>query len=287
MIWVVFAFLNSMLRAVQSETNRVFKASGWALAFWQAFFGLLFLLPLLPYVLWTDDPDFYLAAIGVSLIFTVGTLIQMNLSGRSTGRISCISGPVEAVTAAGLWMVFSPSFMRDHVVGDPLITVAVVVAFLMACLGAFRIRPGDVNIETLMVALPVGLTYAVAGVVAKIAFPAYDFAAAVLTFVMIKYMVMVCVMGPVFLLKEKTPRALMRPEALKAGAVSGIVSVLAFSSFVAAVVMAPNPGYVGVTAMLLPVWLTVWHGATGKEDTASRLAALFIAIAVVMLAVAG
>jgi hypothetical protein len=193
--------------------------------------------------------------------------------------------PLEAIASFLIWIAIIPasySFYAHHL---PM-TACVIAAFIIAAIGAALIRPQDFSLSTFSVVAPVGITYAVAGVVTKLVIPAQDVLPSVLTYVFFNFVLMSVVIGLIMLLRREVTPALFAQKVLKAGTLSGAFTALSLTTFVASVVLAPNPGYVSLLAMLLPVWLLFLHKATGIEDHVRAPAALALVIGIALLIVA-
>lgn len=282
MVWTVYAIAHSLFRAIFAEINRIYRVDAWQLTFVHAVCAVLIMMPFMPFMDWPADLSFYTAAAMVALITTVGVVIQLNLSSEQNGRISGIAVPFEALGAFAIWLAVNPDALAayEH---ETLRLVALFSAFIIAIVGLMLLRRHDINRRTLMVMAPVALTYAVAGVVTKVVVPYESFIPAVLSFVLVHYVVMTVAMGVFLLVKGRVDETLRAPRTLLAGLLTGMLGLMGYATFVAAVVMAPNPGYVSLTAVLVPVWLFIYHHAKHREDHSSAAAALLIILSVVML----
>ncbi len=286
MIWAFYALLYSLFRALFVEAGRIFKGDPWVRTFWQAVFGFLLLLPFLPAMAWPlDDGRFYFAAAMVGMIVTVGCAMQLTLSERQSGRITGISMPVETAMAFLIWLAITPSSLHD-VYSDALRIAAVLLAFAVAGIALLIVRPNDITLGNVALVAPVGISFAIAGVVTKLALPAGFPLSVALTYALINFGVMIIVMGVALLLKRKMARAAFTVEAIRGGVTTGLFSAASYTTFVMAVALAPNPGYASFMAMLLPVWMIGLHKLTGAEEKASPVAAFLLTISAVMLIVA-
>jgi hypothetical protein len=285
MLWAIYALLHSLFRAMFVETGRFFPADGWVKAFWQAFFGFLLLLPFLPLMQWPEYGRFYLAAVTVSLIMTVGTLLQLTLSQQQSGRISSVYMPIEAFAAFMIWLAIMPEALRA-LTSDPFRLCAVVLAFLLATVALLIVRPNDISAKTFSLVAPVGLSFAVAGVVTKIVLPASHLIPIVLTYALINFAVMTLVMALALLVKKKLAREAFSTPTIQGGVITGLFSASSTVTFVAGVALAPNPGYTSFMAMLLPVWMIGLHKLFRAEERASPVAAFLLVIGAVILIVA-
>lgn len=283
MYWAIFGIFHSMFRAIFAEVNRVYRADSWQLAFWHATVAVVVLLPFIPFMDWPSNVNFYLAALLVALILSVGVVIQLNLSSQKKGRVSAISIPLEAVAASLIWIAVMPP-MIDFYLANPVMTIGVVCAFILAPCALFFLRPTDISWQAFLVVAPVSITYAVAGVVTKLVIPAHSqMIPAVLSFVLMNYVIMTIVMGVVLLVKRKADSQMYQAPMIKAGVMTGVFATMAYLTFVLSVVFAPNPGYTSLLAALVPVWLMWYHELRLIQDNAKPLAGLLVVASIILL----
>jgi hypothetical protein len=282
MLWAIYALLHSLFRAMFVETGRLFQADGWIRMFLQAIFGTLLLLPFMPLMQWPDDGRFYFAAILIGLVVTVGMLIQLNLSAQQHGRVSGIYMPLEAMMAFLIWTAITPSGFED-MTGDWLKTISTALALALATLALLIVRPNDIGWKNSAVVAPVGVSFAIAGVVTKLILPASNLIPIVLAYVLINFGVMTIVMGLVVLIKRKAATDILSTRVLRGGVITGLFSASSYITFVAGVVLAPNPGYTSFMAMMLPVWMIGLHKLFRTEERASPVAAFLLVISALTL----
>jgi hypothetical protein len=274
--------MHSLFRAAFIEAGRVYKVEPWSLAFWHAVFACLILLPVLPFAAWPMDGRFYFAAIVVALIMAVGTLVQLNLAGRRKGRVSSIYMPLEACAAFLIWIAITPAAFDfyAHTVG---LAIWIVASFVTATIAILRIRPQDISLETLSLVAPIGITYAMVGVITKLAMPPEATMQAALVYVFVTFLAMAIFTGIILRWKKKKPAKIEGSDAIRAGIVTGAFSAISFMTFVGGVAFAANPGYISLIAMLLPVWMLAFHKMVRVPDKAHEGAAYMLVIAVVIL----
>lgn len=282
MIWAIYGILHSLLRAALTETNRVYQIDSIKLSFGQALFGVILLLPFFRMMAWPSDPHFYRCAIGVSTIFSVGLLVNLTLASNRAGRVSSIYMPLEAIGATLIWLAVMPQ-MQEAYKADMLTTYSVVIAYVISTVALVMMRPNDVNLRTLLLVAPVGISYAVAGTVTKAVMPFSPVFPAALSFALIGFLVMAAVMGVTAFISGQLDRELFSARGFGASLATGLVSACSYVAFITSVTLAPNPGYTSLIAFLLPVWLWAWHLAIGVEERSNPMAAIFIVIGVAML----
>jgi hypothetical protein len=282
MIWAALGLLHSLFRAMSAETNRIYRADTWHLGFWNAVIAVVIIAPFLPLMNWPNRSEFYVVAILVALILSVGQVIQLNLIAQKRGRIFSMSIPIEAFAAFSIWVFLMPSIMHYYM-DNLLMTGMVVASMAVLTIAMFAMRRVDLTRETFFVVLPLGVTYAVAGIATKMIVPQAYLLPATISFLFINYAVMMVVVGAFAAAKGKMTKEMFLPKTIKAGLFTGIFSALAYMSFIMAVVHAMNPAYVSILAAMVPVWLMVYHKMRGAPDAGKPVYALFIVAAVLVM----
>ncbi len=279
-MWIIYALIHSLTRAAFAETNRLFKPDGEKLSFWQGLFAFLILLPMAPFLIWPREEMFYFAAAGSSLILTAGSLANLALSAERNSRHAGIHMPLEALAAFILWLVLHP-VSGPH----PAALKGIAAAFLLMSFALSKVRRDPLSWHVFLVVVPVGISYAVAGVVTKTIVPPYNVINLALCYAIVNFAVMTGVMSFYLLVKRKLGQGLTGEKHIRAGFGAGFSSAIGYTAFVAAVALSPNPGYVSALAMLLPVWLLIWRDFAGiSDDINPRYAFLIGAGAVIMVA---
>lgn len=285
MIWVIYGILHSMFRAAFAETNRVYRVNGWHLTFWHALFGTVILAPFSPFMNWPTNMEFYLAAILIALIFSIGNVMQMTLAGQRRGRLASIYMPLEAMVAMLIWAIVAPGTIAYYT-DNLLVAGGVLLGLFVSTVALFRVRANDASLPNFLLVLPVAMTYAISGVVIKLVLNDAEILSTALSFVLINFCVMSAVMGLVLLLKKMATKEMAEVRVLKAGVLTGLFGVLAYFTFVVSLVYVPNPGYTSMFAMLMPVWMFVVHKFIKVDDDAKPLATAGIVAGIVILVTA-
>ena len=282
MYWAILGIFHSMFRAIVAETGKDSTCDPWHLALWQALCGVAVFAFTMPFAVWPDNLDFLFAAIFTGLIIAVGSIIQLNLNMARIGRVSAVSMPLEAFLGFALWLIIWPA-SRDAYLGNPGSAFVTLLIFALASGALFYIRRNDVGAHTFLIAAPVGFSFAVAGVVMKLAIPAEQAIQATISFVLVSQLVMAVVIGAVLMLKGQMNKGFTDQETTRTGLTTGVFATMAYFTFVLGVVFAPNPGLVSFLAVLVPVWLMWYHEMRWQGDRSSPAAALIIAISVITL----
>jgi hypothetical protein len=268
------------MRAVFVETGRQYPAvDREQQGFWQALFALVFLIPLAPVALWPQDQSFYIAAAGTSLILTAGALINAGLAAEKSGRELGIHMPLETIAAFCIWLALMPSTLGDFA-AQPWKTIGLAAAFFITVAAFAKVRKLNISARAFLFALPVGISYAVAGNVTKTVMVPYDLLALTVAYATINFAVMAVVMCLWLTYKSKADLSsgVIEKKLLAAGILSGLSSAVSYMAFVISVCLARNPGYTSALAMLLPAWLLGWHKITRVPDTARWPYAVLLAL---------
>lgn len=283
MIWVIYAIFLSMCRAAFAETSRLFKVDSLHLFYVHSLVALIVLLPFTFFMAWPDDPRFYFAAVLVSLILTSGALQQLNLAAQKIGRVSSVYMPVEALAACLLWFAVGPTGILEEYIGNPVLAGGLALSFLLCSGSMLTIRESDISMRSFLVVAPVGCTFAVAAVVTKMVMPDVMVIPHALTFVFINYVITTIVVGIYALLKGKVSADMFDKKVVTAGAYAGIFAMLGYLSFIAALAYAPNPGFVAIMGMLVPVWLLAYHKTAAVKDNANVISGIMMVTGILIL----
>ncbi len=269
MIWIVYAIFLSLFRAAFAETGRLFKVDSLHLFYVHSLVALAILTPLTFFMAWPDDPRFYFAAALVSLILTAGTLQQLSLAEQKIGRVTSVYMPIEALAACLLWFAVGPPEMLTEYLTNPILSGGLALAFLLCVGSILTIRKSDITLQSFMVVAPVGCTFAVGAVVTKMVMPEDMVIPSALTFVFINYVITTVVVGIYALFKGKVTADIFDAKVVKAGVYAGVFAMLGYLSFITALAYSPNPGFVSLMAMMVPVWLLAYHKTADVQDNAN------------------
>lgn len=267
MIWAFFGILHSMFRAGFAETNHHFRVDGSRLNFWHAVFGLVFLLPFLPFLEWNMPAGLFVAALITGLVLAAGGLMQLILSSRQAGRVSGMFVPVEALAAFVLWYLFVPD-AKSFFLASAVQTALTGLGFVLATLGVLMVRRNDAGIKELLTILPGAAALGGTAVLIKMVALPSMLPHAAFTFAFVAYAVMAVLMGLVVLIRKEAGKEILDKRLVQAGVMTGIFSVSAFVCFIYSLAYAPNPAYPVLLMMLVPVWLWFYHGLKKEADTA-------------------
>ena len=282
MIWILFALLHGLARALAIDTRRRLRVPALTAITWQTLAAFVLALPFCLRMDWTQPWPFYLAACLTGLLAGLTLLIYDNLHSSRHGRIFNIYMPFEAVFAFLLWLAVAPS-SRTSFFADPLQIMSVGLSFVLAVVALSLMRRADCNWQRFGLAVVLGATIAISSVVMKLVLPAGQFDMAALTFVFVHILSILLVLAPAMARNGRL--SMPKPAGIHALRIvlSGIGLLGSQVMFIAALIYAPNPGYVIFTAMLLPVWLMGLHKLRHAEENASPVAALLLVISTMTL----
>jgi hypothetical protein len=286
MIWAVFGILHSIFRAAFAEVNRIFRVDGTQLCFWNAIFGMVFMLPFLPFIEWGLPIFLYVTALIVGLVFTAGALMQLILTAQKKARVTSMHVPIEVFVAFIIWFFMMPDVLSD-LLSSPQKISLLGLGYILSTIGLMRIRKNDMGVAELFAVLPGALSLGAAAVLIKLVIPAYMLPHAAFTFVLISYAIMALLLGFVLLLRKEADKSLFNTELIHAGSLAGIFSASAFICFIYALAYVSNPAYPVILLMLVPVWLMILHKIKKVEDTASPQAAIVIILGAAFLIAGG
>lgn len=282
MIWGLFAILHSLFRAAFAETNRVFCVNGTHLNFWHAVFGLLFLVPFLPFIEWNVPLNLYVSALIVGLVLTAGSLMQLILTAEKIGRVSSMHVPLEVLFAFVIWFFITPG-VPDSYMASADKTTMTALGYVLATVGLMRIRRNDMGWKGLMAIFPGAVALGTSAVLIKMVVPVTVLPHAAFTFVFVAYAIMALLMGLVLLASKEATKELFATKVVHAGVMTGVFSISGFLCFIFALSFAPNPAYPAILTMLIPVWLLFYHKLKKQDDEASPKAALVMILGAALL----
>ncbi len=283
MIWVLYSLITTISLAGLLEANRRFQMDGFRLNFWRASMVTVAMLPALYFVEWPAPSLFYGVAFAAGIAGMVGTVILNNLAARRSGRVASIYLPLKMLVAFILWLLVDP-FTLQTMLNSPLKLFILIVCFSVLILSMLAVRRNDVSWEAFILVAPIGLMYGVIDVFIKYSFGSYGSLGEFVIYAFIMTAT-AAVLSAGILAIRPAPKGLRLcpPGMLKAAAVCGVLWLFSVISFLAAVVVSPNPGYVCAIQLLVPVILMGYHKVFGIKDEASPRAALAIVAATVVI----
>ncbi|MGM0422868.1 MAG: hypothetical protein ACQEQL_07215, partial [Pseudomonadota bacterium] len=166
--WWVIALGTSFLNAVWFDLNKKFQIDsicGWA---WISCFSALLFSPSLFFVEIPTDPLFFVSLIVVGALMSYGGVLLFDLSARYGGPVASLGRPLQILFSFIIWCLIDwqhtvELFSRIEVL------LGVIIAFLLAAWGKFRLVKDIFNIKAAAGALVlVGLISGMQGPVTKL-----------------------------------------------------------------------------------------------------------------------
>ena len=270
--WVLCALAVSFLGAAQVQANQIFQMQGMALVFVRSVFACILLAPVAAWLPWPHVPQFYVFALGVSLLNLVGDVTVFKAAGRFGGRLTSVFLPLKIVGAFVVWLAIDPAYTHA-LLAEPFKLAGVVACLLGCCAGLLFMRRNDASWAALLFLLPAGAAYTLADVGSKITMQGHDLLAAAAAMTCLS-MGLHCMLS--FLALKTTghsPKALLADRAhRKAGLFLGIMTTGLIAFLFAGFATAENPAYVTAVSLLTVAWLTLYNRLRGHDDHASPLA---------------
>lgn len=282
LLWLFAAFANSVLAAQNVEMNRKAKQEGFRLNMWRMTLSALFWMPLALLQTWPTDPMFYIAAVfgGASLI--VGFTIQTDLSQKHNGRVAILHVPLKAMTVFLVWSMMD-SAAREHAMSDPwrIAGEMLCLAVMVGSLSTFRKH--DVSWSSLKAVLPVVVLYSMGDLLTRFTLSPGDLAEKLVVFMFVMSASSSICSLLVLHWRPQPELPVVSKALLKYGGWAAFGSTLGQTCYFIALVLAPNPAYVSMVALLAPVWLLIYHRVKGIKDDASPLAGTVLVAGAFML----
>ena len=282
MIWVFFSLLAGLAYCVQSELNKHFKIDGFELNTFRSLFAVILLLPLIPLMEWPRIPEYYLVLLLESSISVVCMMAQYNLSAKKNGRIACLPQPIAIMLTFMMWFALSPE-QRAFFFGQPEKAALVGAGFLLFFFGLQSIRKNDAGWSALLAVIPIAVLYSIMAVISKIALEQGDNMLGIsLNFVFLCNVLMFLLSVPVYYGMKKAS-SLPKKIVFKASAYVALSHTFSWFFFCLAVILTPNPAYVGVITGLAPLWFLIYYKIRKIDDDASPVAGLILGAAALVI----
>ena len=283
MSWVLFALIAALFQAGFVEANRPMKAKAAQLNFLHVAGGLALSIPLLPWMIFPEDPVFYAAFVIIGAISVVGCMMQMHMSSQKNGRVASMWMPVSTFSGFFLWLVVDPSLAQSYL-GSFVTMGGIAVAFLICSMSLSSMRRNDDGWRSFLIVAPVGVLYGLNGVIIKYIMPETPEMGHLLTYNLMYYAVAVIMQAFVLVgMRQMTPELVQR-HMMKGGLVVALCSFITGITIVKAITLASNPAYAGMVMMTVPVWLMIYHKAVGVRDDADPKSGLMLVAGALLLA---
>ena len=284
MLWAVFAVVAGLTYCVQTEMNKNYKIDGFALNTFRALFSVLLLLPVIPFMEWPDLPAYYLVVILEAAISIVCMTAQYNLAAKRSGRVACLHQPIALMLTFVFWLMLEED-QRQFLLQNPLNAAGIAFAFLLFMFSIQFIRKNDAGWSALLAVIPIAVLYAIMTVVSKVALQNGETLLEIsLNFVFLCNVLMFLMSFPLYY-TQKYFKRVATADMLKISGVAFFHTVSWVFACVA-IILTPNPAYVGVITGLAPIWFMLYYKFKGIQDDASPWAGLCMALAAIIIMLA-
>lgn len=281
------AVLSSLGLAAGLQLNKTFGLPGSELNATRATFTVLMLLPCALFLPWPSEPWFYVGGIISGFASFVGMRITFRLSAQHNGRVASLYLPVKMFAAFIIWFAISEQ-ARAHVHTNPLTTLGIIGCLVLAAAALALIRKNDVSWNSFLAVAPLGVMYAATDIISRMGLEGALWERIFLYVWLLNFtMVLLNAVALARSDKKERRRFIKLCRGKKLGQAALIMAFIYGSTWVVgigSITLAPNPAYVGVFQMLVPVWLLVYNRLVGETDTASPYAGTALVASAIGLA---
>ena len=284
-MWFVWALISGLTFSVALEANKHFKLEGLTLTFWRSVMSALLMLPLILAMEWPSDPVYYLVICLTSAVSVIGTVVQFNLAAKHNGRVANLDLPVKIVLAFLIWLVID-RVEREAFFSDPVYAGGVLASFALMIASLQFVRKNDASWSAFLAILPIGVLYAVIGVLTKLMLDDGESVLGIsLSWVFLGSILMAVTSLPLLVSQKMSGKKLdiVSPNILKGALFCAFFATIAGVTYNFAVIATPNPGYPGVVIAMTPVWFAVYYKCMGIKDELSPVAGLFLGLSALIL----
>jgi len=283
MLWAVFAFVGVIFQAAFTECNRHLRLESYVLNFWHGLASVILLAPALLVIDWPSAHSFYLTAFFAGGVSAIACVVQFHLAARHNGRVAAMFMPVEAFAMFFLWVVLKPALI-DSYMASPATTAMIGGSMALATISILFLRQNDIGWKTFWSVVPIGLLYAMAGVLGKNVLDGGAFWSSVLAYTFVFYVSLTVLMFfALAFFRKDVLHEVFSTRVARGGFLAAIFSVVSCIGIFGGFYLAENPGYVAIALMLVPAVLMVWHRLIGVRDDASPIAGMGLVIAGALL----
>ena len=280
--WVVLSLTIIIAEAFVAEFNRHYKFDGFALNFWRTLVAALVVSMFSMHYQWPSDPNFYWAGLVVGIVAATCMIIRLNLSAQHNGRVSSLFIPLKAFLLFGTWWIFDISSYVE-LAAEPWKLVGIIATFIVASASMISMRKIESGPYILLMVSIVAVLYAIEEGVVKIMLEDSVGFEGAFMLTTLGYWIGVILSGIVMICAKSHRKYIWDKTIVKPAIVMGITSACIAVSFFKALALTPNPAYISVIMMQVPVLLMIYHKAVGLKDNASPIAGLFLVLSAITL----
>lgn len=281
-LWALLALGFSVAGALIIGFNQYFKFDSRVLIVWRVLGIIPVAVATWWFLPWPTEVWFYALSAGLGVASTVGDVLLYSASAKHGGRLAALYVPMKMLIGFVLWCMVDPASFWV-LVANPLHLVGILLCFGGAFWSLTHIRRSDASWTALLAVLPVALIFAGEDVIEKLVLPHGDMMQSLgYTSAMVVVLLSVSAIPALIGLKGRLPTD---ARTVLASTAFGVLLTVGIGILVLALVVSPNPGYVGAVSSLSVVWLALWARVRQGErnNLWAILALVASAIGVVVL----
>jgi hypothetical protein len=288
-MWAVWSVLAAWAYCGSLEINKHYKIEGLTLVFLRSLFASIYLLFLFPFMEFSADKNYYIAALLVGGMSVIGMRIQLNLASQHNGRVAALSQPIMIILSFVIWL-FIDSNELEKVMTDYKYTIGILLSFILMVISLQFMRKNDASWRVFLAVLPVGILYAIITILSKLMLDTGESSFGIaLSWVWLGNVMVALVSLPLVLHKKLLDINIFVSKVTFRSSLAGsFMHTICWILISLAFISAPNPSYPHVFSAMAPLWFAIYYKMTKQKDKISPLAGFGLAISsIILLFVAG
>ncbi len=286
-LWAVFALLCAASSALVLIIPEKVKCNGFALAFWNKAFALIFMAPIVFFV--TGFPaqwEFYALVAAQAMLWVVSDVIFFRaLPEVGAGVISRILPSTVIVTFVA-WFLFDPALLQNYL-DRPALSIVVCLALCGSVYFATRLKKDPVSWKAVRMVWFVLVAAVIGPLMYKAVTAHTTIEQGPFAFVLFEAFVMVSVWTIYYAIKQPVSKEILfSRESLRGGAMVGAAMCLVSLTKFAAMHYVDNPGLVPAVKYLDAIIIMAYYRMIGKIEKADVFAGLGIVVCAAVIVVA-
>ena len=280
--WWTLALAISFASCIFLNLNKKFQLDGLRARGWSTFFAASYLSPILFFIYLPTDPAFYLCAFIAGCMMSFVGEIYFNLGARYGGPVASLSRPFGIICSFIVWAAYD--WQNTLIMlSDPIVGFGILAAFTLAMWGQMRLVKDNKSIKTAIKALVAAAL--IGGLVSPITKFGMEFTitpqqALVWTFFFHVSGSAMCFLRHCL---RNTDDPIVTKKHLHFGYMIGLYNALFGPMYAYAVLLAPNPSFIGLVVMLTTVWLMIYYKLRGQDALVRPKAVAMLLTAVTVL----
>jgi len=257
---VLFTLVCSFFAAFYFIINDIFKLRGDVFVFWRSAWTALFLLPVIPFLVWDYQVTFYLAIAGAAVFAALGDMFMFNATRKHSAAALSRIIISRNILLFCLWPFILDGYW-ERLIANSYVFWGSCFFILLSTFALFKMRHNPVSVAVIMAGLPVivFLTFCdllfAWGINGK---PGIS-DAIIVTFISGVVMSLVSGLTIYFMSIRKGDNSIMQGRWLGAGIVNGALFIGVSSTKSVALAHLENPGYFGAMVAVYTLWIFLLH----------------------------